>query len=92
MCHTSPTSLLEQLLIPAMHGLPRNAVSSPALSNPLQGLGMPMAGMPGAQDNSARHLLQMQMQGMNLQQMQGMGITGAPRFTLRDVLILPTVQ
>ena len=48
---------------------------------------MPMAGMPGAQDNSARHLMQMQMQGMNLQQMQGMGITGASRFILHCVLI-----
>ena len=53
---------------------------------------MPMAGMPTAQDNSARHLMQMQMQGMNLQQMQGMGITGASRFTLRGVLIFPSVQ
>ena len=51
---------------------------------------MPMAGMPGAQDNSARHLMQMQMQGMNLQQMQGMSIPGASRFDLHCVLISPT--
>ena len=75
-----------------MHELPRSAASSPALSKPLQGMGMPLAGIPGAQDTSARHLMQMQMQGMNLQQMQGMGIPGASRFTLLGVLIFPTVQ
>ena len=83
MCQKSSTSLVEQLVFPVMQELPRNAASSPAIPHPLQGLGMPMAGMPGPRDTSARHLMQMQMQGMNLQQMQGMGITGASRCTVQ---------
>lgn len=82
-------SLLEPLLCPAMQELPHDSAS---LSEPMQGLGMPLAGMPGAQDNSARHLMQMQMQGMNLQQMQGMGITGASCSILHGVLTFHCFQ